>query len=199
MRNIKILIRVVMLSLVILFVSCKKEVVYPTDQLPANVPHLDTASTVGGWGKFLIIDATMWVEDKETGVKTHYNHFSSTKSRSSLRWGGAIFDIETIIKDTTTYSFWKPTSYPGTGKFVLNDDTTKFYQVNYVGLYRTIIEDATHGQSNLGGSARPFSGITIDNVNQIVGITIQEMEGIDGNGHAIHYFTQLTLKKTLSW
>lgn len=194
MKNI-----ILILAIAIGLTSCKKEPIYPTDQLPANVPHINTATGVNPWGKFLITDAVMYVENITTGTKTVYNHFSPTKSRSSLRIDGSLFDIETIIKDTTTYSFWKPTSYPGTGKFVLNDDTTKFYRVNYIGTYTTIIEDPTHGQQNMGGSARPFSGQTISTANQTVGITIQEMTGTDSNGNSIHYWTQLTLKKTQSW
>lgn len=198
MRNSQILIQAIILCFLSLLASCKKEVVYPTSQLPANVPTKDTASCVGGWGKFVIIDATMWVENKETGVKTVYQHFSPTKSRSSLRWGGSLFAIEDIIKDTTTYSFWKPIHFPGIGKFVLNDDTSHYYGVNFIGHYTTIVEDPTHGQQNMGGSARPFSGITLDYANQIVGITIEEMEG-SINGENCRYFTELTLKKIQSW
>ncbi len=198
MKNGKILIQAIIICFLSIVISCKKKVVYPTDQLPANVPTKDTTPTVDSWGKFVIIDATMWVENKETGVKTRYNHFNTTKSRSSHRWGGGMFDIETIIKDTTTYSFWKPINFPGIGKFVLNDDTTKYYGVNYIGMYSTIIEDPTHGQQNMGGSGRPFSGITLDYTNQLIGITIQEMEG-SINGYNCRYFTELTLKKTQSW
>ena len=65
-------------------------------------------------------------------------------------------------------------------------------------MYSTIIEDPTHGQQNMGGSGRPFSGITLDYTNQLIGITIQEMEG-SINGYNCRYFTELTLKKTQSW
>ena len=183
----------------ILLSSCKKASIKPTDELPAVVPTLGIDSgAIGGFGKFVIIDAVMYVDNHETGVKTVYQHFSSTKSRSSLRWGGSQFDIENIIKDTTTYSFWKPSSYPGIGKFVLNDDTTKYYGVNYVGLNRSIVEDPTHGQQNMGGSARPFSGQVKSKANNTIVIQIQEVEG-SINGENCRYYTQLTLKKVQEW
>jgi hypothetical protein len=81
----------------------------------------------------------------------------------------------------------------------LNDDTTKLYLVNYIGQYKTIIEDPYSTQQNLGGSARPFSGWTIDYGKEIVGIQIQEMEGFDNNGKSIHYWTELILQKVESW
>lgn len=188
------------LSITIFVSSCKKEVIYPSDELTAQaqVPNLNNGGCINRWGKFVIVGATMWVENHETGEKKTYNHFSANKSRSSLRWGGSLFDIENIIKDTTTYSFYKPFSYPGFGRFVLNDDTTKFYVVNYVGMYSTIMDDPTHGQSNIGGSSRPFSGITVDYNNNLIGITIQEVEGsIDG--YNCRYFTELTLRKIESF
>ncbi len=189
---------IIFIICLIAFTSCRKAPLYPTDQLPANVPTKDTSSMLGGWGRFIIIDAVMYVDNKETGEKKVYKHFSTTKSRSSLRWGGSQFEIENIIKDTTTYSFWKPLNYPGIGKFVLNDDTSHHYGVNYIGNYRSIVEDPTHGEQNLGGSARPFSGQTIDLQNKIIAIQIEEVEGsIDG--YNCRYWTQLTLKKVQEW
>jgi hypothetical protein len=179
--------------------SCKKEVIYPTDQLPKVYPTgTDTSLTVNPWGKFLIIDAVMYVDYKESGQHFVYQHFGVGKDTSSLRWGGPEIDIETIIKNKTTYSFWKPIGY-GTGKFELNGDSTKYYRVQYNGMYKTIIEDPDHGQSNLRGSARPFSGQTISKADGIIAIQIQETHGIDNDGKAIRYWTQLTLKKIQSW
>lgn len=114
------------LLVVTLMSSCKKEVIYPSDQLPQTIPTgTDTTNVVNPWGKFLVTEAIMYVDDKQTGQHFTYNHFSSTKDTSSLRWGGPLFDIEVIIKNVTTYSFWKPTP-SGLGKFELNSDTTKF-------------------------------------------------------------------------
>jgi hypothetical protein len=193
MKNLIFLIGIIIIT------SCQKEVIYPTDQLPSNVPTADTSLTVNSWGKFIIIDAVMYVDDLQTGEHMVYNHFGVGKDTSSLRWGGPIFDIEEIIRNKTTYSFWKPTSLPGTGRFVLNDDTTKLYLINYIGQYKSIIEHPNSTQQNLGGSSRPFSGQTVDYTNQIVAIQIQETEGMDGNGHPIHYWTELKLQKIESW
>ena len=179
--------------------SCKKQSINPTDELPASIPSIsEDNGAIGGFGKFVIVDAVIYVDNHETGIKTKYGHFSSTKSRSSLRWGGSLYDIETIIKDTTTYSFWKPLAYPGIGKFVLNDDTTKYYGVNYIGLNRSIVEDPTHNQQNLGGSARPFSGQVKSTTDKTIVIQIQEVEGVI-NGENCRYYTQLTLKKVQEW
>jgi len=178
--------------------SCRKEVIYPTNQLPACVPKSSNFDGIGRWGKFVVIDAVMYVEDHETGEKRVYNHFSATKSKSSLRWDGSIFEIEDIEKNKTSYSFWAPVSVPGLGKFVLNDDTTKFYAVQYTGSYSSIIDEPTHGQRNLGGSTRPYSGQTISKVDKTIAIEIQEMEG-SINGHNCRYWTQLTLKKIQEW
>lgn len=188
----------IILCFLSLLASCKKEpVIYPTDQLPL-VPAYNTGDCITRWGKFLLIDAVMYFDNYDTGEKKVFQHFGLGKSRSSLRWGGSMFEIEDIIKDTTTYSFWKPFKYPGTGRFVLNGDTTKFYLVNYIGNYNTIIEDPLHGQSNIGGSGRPFSGQTKNYSDSTIYMEIQEMiEGI--NGYNCRYFTLLTLKKIQSW
>ena len=196
MREI-IIIQIICISLFGLL-ACKKTTTYPTSQLPANVPTLIDFDGVGRWGKFVITDAVMYVQNNETGIKTVYNHFSPTKSRSSLRYGGSQFSIEDIIKDTTTYSFWKPINFPGVGKFVLNDDTTRYYGVNYIGPYSTIIEDPTHTQQNLGGSGRPYSGQTISKADKTIAIQIEEIEG-SINGYNCKYWTQLTLKKIQEW
>ena len=180
----------------ILFSSCQKEYPYPTKDYAARVPPLNEGPTIDRWGVFLVIDATLYSENQATGVITAYHHFGPNKSRSSLRWGGAIYDIETIIKDTTTYTFYQPKSYPGTGRFVLNGDTSKHYMVNYIGLYSTIIEDPIYGVKEplMGGSARPFSGQVWD-INQMT-IALQIEEIIENiNGEDVRYWTQLKLKK----
>jgi hypothetical protein len=180
----------------ILMSSCKKEVIYPTDQLPANVPKLNDFGGVSRWGEFLLIGSRKMVTNTATGAKTYYNDFGSS-SRSSLRWGGSIYDIETIIKDTTTWSFWEPIG-GSDGKFVLNNDTTHFYLVHYTTSYTSIIEDPNHGQSNMGGSARPISGETTDLANKIIRVYIQTAY-TTLNGDACEYFTELTFKKTQEW
>ena len=186
-----------MVLIVLLFSSCEKtEMNDPSKDDGTEVPSLDNGETIDRWGVFLIIDAVMYVENLTTGEKWFYNHFSLSKSRSSLRWGGSIFDIEEIIQDTTTYTFYKPTSYPGNGCFILNGDKAKHYMVHYIGLYTTIIEDPVYGfeEQLISGSARPFSGQVWDADEQTIAIQIQEtIETI--NGEDVRYWTQLKLKK----
>jgi len=178
--------------------SCQKEVIYPTDELPANVPSANAFNGISMWGEFLITDGVMYVDNHETGVKTVYNHFGVGKDTSSLRWGGGQFEIETIVRNKTTYSFYKPLNFPGYGKFVLNGDTSKHYALYLIGRNSTIIEDPVNPQNLLGGSSRPFSGQTISITDSTVAIQIQEVEG-SINGYNCHYWTQLTLKKIKSW
>jgi len=69
-----------------LLLSCQKEVIYPTDQLPSNVPTTDTSLSVSSWGKFVVVDAYMYVDYNETGEQIKFNHFGIDKDTSSLRW-----------------------------------------------------------------------------------------------------------------
>jgi hypothetical protein len=186
--------KIYLLSLALLLFSCKKEIIYPSDQYPIEKDTSISKPGISIWGEFLIIDAIMYVDNHETSERLVYNHFGVNKSRSSFRWGGSRFNIEEIIKDTTTYSFWSPLGYPGYGDFVLNNDTSQHYAVYYVGKNMSIVEDPLNSQSLLGGSARPFSGQTDDYANNIIGIQIGEMEG-SINGYNCRYWTQLKLKK----
>jgi len=186
----------------VLMVSCQKEYPYPDKDSPNKVPTVggyDTTLTISRSGEFVIVDAVMYIDNNETGGHFKFNHFGPNKKTSSMRWGGSLFPIETIIQDTTTYSFWgTPDGGNGMGRFVLNGDTTSYYMVNYMGQYTSIVEDPTHGQQNMGGSARPFSGYTISKKDSLIGISIGEMEG-SINGYNCHYWTVLTLKKIKSW
>jgi len=193
MKNI-----ILFLSICVMLFSCQKEIIYPTDQLPSNTPTIDSSSGLSSWGKFLITDAVMYVTNSETGVKTVYEHFGLNKDSSSLILGGSSIEIETIVKNQTTYSFWKPINFPGNGKFKLNSDSTKFYEVNYIGSYRTIIEDATHNQSNLGGSSKSYNISIVDLQTKTVKIEIGENNG-SISGYNCSYFTVLTLVKIEEW
>lgn len=183
-------------------VSCKKEYPYPSDGYDVKPvgEYIDTGKRITQWGKFLVIDAVMFVENHETNEKKMYHHFGPNKTVSSLRWGGSMFDIETIIKDSTTYSFYRPNSFPGYGKFVLNGDTSKHYAVYYFNQNKAIVEDPVYGmtQQLLGGGSRPFSGQLLNYDEKTVVVQIQEMES-SINGYNCRYWTQLTLKKIQEW
>lgn len=185
--------------------SCKKEYKYPYPTDDYNVKSVDQKFEDNGryislWGKFLVVDAVMFVVNVETNQKTMYKHFDPNKNTSSMRWGGSMFELETIVKNTTTYSFYKLTSYPGYGKFVLNSDTTKHYAVYFSGLNKTIVEDPTYGvtQQLLGGSAKPFSGQILNYEEKTVVMQIHEAY-TSINGYNCKYWTQLTLKKIEEW
>ena len=186
--------------------SCKKEYPYPSNGYPKGTPDsnyiwdTDTVNKISLWGEFLIIDAVMYVDNHETGQKTKYNHFDFGKTTSSMRWGGSMFDIENITKDSTTYSFYRPIGDSKFGKFVLNEDTTKHYSVYYQGFNKSITEDPIYGMSEqlMGGSSRPFSGQLLNLNDKTVVIQIQEMEG-SINGYNCRYWTQLTLRKIHEW
>jgi len=185
-----------LLAIVIILSSCQKEFDYPTNRY-ADATIVD-GDTVGRWGTFIVVDAVMYVENLETGEKKVYQHFSPTKRISSLRWEGSIYPIETIIKDSTTYTFYRPRgSY---GNFVLNSDTSQHYNVYYKGMYSTIIEDPVYGmqQQMMGGSARPFSCQVWDSKEKTIAMQIQETaDNIDG--YNVRYWTQLKLKKIVEF
>jgi hypothetical protein len=187
-------------AVTILFLSsCEKPELVSDGYPPVSEPVVDT-QTISLWGKFKVIDAVMYVENNETHSKVRYNHFDSTKLISSMRWGGSIYDIETIIKDSTTYSFYKPEFNGGYGKFVLNGDSTKHYAIKFNGLMRSIIEDPVYGMTEqlIGGSARPFSGQMVNYENKIIRLQIQEMQ-ISINGYNCKIWNELTLKKIEEW
>ena len=151
------------------------------------------------WGKWILRDACMYVT-YDNGEKIKLDHFSPTKTVSSLRYDGhSLFDIENIAKNVTTWSFYRPYSNPGAGLFVLNCDTAKHYLVQYTGKNTSIIEsDRMPLQSNLGGSARPFQGVTTDYDNGIIAVTIEEVVG-SINGRNCNYYTVLSMQRIEEW
>lgn len=110
----------IFIMVVLLFVSCKKEMIYPSDTYNIDFSTPTSGPTISLWGEFKVISAVMYIDNHETGEKLIFNHFDSTKLVSSMRWGGSLYDIETIIKDSTTYSFYKPIGLSKYGRFVLN-------------------------------------------------------------------------------
>ena len=189
-------------TFLLLLTSCQPEPISPTDTYPAGLGSMtpvNSGPSVSMWGRFKLISGVMYVDNHETGERLVFNHFNPTKHVSSLRWGGSMFDIENIEENVTTYSFYQPTSYPGYGKFILNDNPTNRYAVYFVGSNKTIVEDPIYnGTVLMGGSARPFSGQTVDYANGIIRIQIQEMEG-SINGYNCHYWSELTFQKVAAW
>lgn len=175
-------------------VSCEKEPIYPTDELPANIPSTAAFEGISMWGEFIVIDAVMYARNTLTDQKIKYRHFDIDKDTSSLRYGGPTREIEILIKNKTSYSFYKPIGSSPYGDFVLNNDSTKFYDVYYIGPYKTIVDDYNNSQGLINASGIRFSGQTISLKDSTVAIQI--MEHYNGNWKC---WTQLTMKKIRSW
>ena len=175
-------INLLLIVLVLIFTSCRKD-----------------KKILKPWGTWVVRNATMYVT-YDNGKKEKYDHFSTTKTVSSLRYDGdVLFDIERIEQNKTTWSFYRPYSNPGAGEFVLNGDTAKHYLVQYTGDNMSIIEsDRQPYQQNLGGSARPIHGETKDFENKIIEMVVQEMAA-SINGRNCHYHTVLTMQQIESW
>ena len=188
------------LFLVLFLFSCEKESKFASDTYNYNFTSKEDSKKISRWGKFLVIGGTMFINNNETGEMVKYNHFDSLKTVSSLRWGGGYFEIENIEKDVTTYSFYKPFNYPGNGRLIIDDDSTKHYMVNYIGMNSTIIEDPVEGmqQQMMGGSSRPFTLYVIDYENKILGMRINQIE-CSINGYNCKTWNEIRLQKIEEW
>lgn len=185
--------------LVLVFLSsCTKEDVKPISEEVNDAGLINEEIRL--YGKWLLLDATMYIENLETGQKTSYAHFDANKTVSSLRYDGALFNFEVIEQNVTTWSFYQPPHVPGFGEFVLNGDT-----LNPMGFYVTksewsIVEHPTANASNmqLGGSSRPIEAYIQDYSNNIVNFYVQiSYESI--NGYNCKYFTEMRMKKIQAW
>lgn len=190
----KFLILLAVISFIALS-SCKKEYVEPDTKTTPDTTQSQQIISI--YGKWLLLDAYMYVENLETGVKTRYSHFGPNKTISSLRYSGAILDFEVIEKNVTTWTFTKPNRIPGYGKFILNDDTNKLYGFYVSNNNWTIVEDpsvTSPSDMNLGGSSRPVRAF-IDNYAQgTCKFYVQESyENI--NGYNCKYFNELIFQK----
>lgn len=154
----------------ILLSSCKKEVIYPTDQLPANVPTIGDLGGVNRYGKFVLIGSRKLFKN---------NTYLVDGPVSSLRWGGSQLAIETLVKDSTNWSFYR------NGKFGLNGDTT--YTVISSANYTQILNDFnTHLNIN---------GVTTNLADSIIEISVYGYSDNNNN----EYDNILTFKKVTSW
>jgi len=181
--------------LIITLFSCKKEVITPVTQ-PAT-QQLDSLSLNG---EFILVSGKMYMESLEDGSKIVYNHFDSIKSRSSLRYDGSIIPFETIIKDTTTWSFYFPKTVPNIGKFVLNEDTLNPLGLNVTAHNLTIIEspDAITGSTQLNGSARPLQIVLYNSKLKLIKVYVQEQYMSIGNSN-YRAFNELVFKQIKEW
>lgn len=191
MKNIFLLLT---LSFYLLFSSCEKE---PITE-PVKTADSNEIKGISLNGRWLLIGGKMYMENLETGDKVVYNHFDSTKTKSTLRYEGAFFNIEKLELNVTTWAFYKPKRIPGCGRFILNGDSANQYGFNMTTSNWTIIESPTSGIQQMGGSARPISADLINYNEKIVEFKIQETyNSIKGENWT--YFSMLKFKKIKEW
>jgi hypothetical protein len=180
---------IVFLFLVISLFSCKKE-----DVKPVSVKN-DQVSIYGTW---VVVEATMFFENVETGSKYKYSHFSDTKSRSSIRFGGSLYPIESIIKDSTTYEINRPYSEPGSSEFIVNNDSLNPYHFYQTASYYQLIEDPgcmDRKCLRFGGSAIPLI-FYHDNDGDTLTMNLKIHEAYTViNNYNTKYFTEIKLYK----
>ena len=138
----------------------------------------------------------MYIENMETGEKTVYDHFSPTKTTSSLRYSGAQLEFESIEQNVTTWEFIAPPNWNGYGEFILDGDTAQPYGLYILDENWSIVEHptATASTMQLGGSSRPLQAVVTDYNTQRVAFTVQEAyEAIDG--YNCNYYSELIFEK----
>tara|TARA_Y100000389_G_scaffold82433_2_gene79037 strand:- start:2703 stop:3281 length:579 start_codon:yes stop_codon:yes gene_type:complete len=191
----KNLFHILLLSFIVL-TSCKKE-----EPLQPIQEVEESTEEVRIYGKWLLLDATMYVENLETHEKTSFSHFDANKSKSSLRYSGSMYDFEDIEQYETTWEFYPPSYVPGYGEFIFNSDTIQPYGFYVTRSEWTIVEHPLTNNTNdmlLGGSARPIEAYMYDYNDSIVNFYVQNAyENIDGWNCT--YFTEMRMQKIEGW
>tara|TARA_R100001015_G_C4634558_1_gene201276 strand:- start:244 stop:825 length:582 start_codon:yes stop_codon:yes gene_type:complete len=180
---------------ILFFTSCEKEPLFEEPQEQFGVPEEDTLSL---YGKYLLLSGKMYVTNLETNQKTVYNHFDSVKTTSTLRYFGSIYNIEEIEQNVTTWEFKAPPFIPGTGEFILNNDTLDPYGFKVTNYNWTITEHPLTNTSGItqkiGGSARPIYGYLLNKADSTVMFRLhEEYQAI--NGQNCKYVSELKFKK----
>ncbi len=192
----RILIYILALS-TFLFTSCTKETYEPIKPISQEIEEAGTTEEgILLYGEWKLISGKMYIENMETGEKTVYDHFSPTKTTSSLRYSGAQLEFETIEQNVTTWEFIAPPNWNGYGEFILNNDTVQPYGLYVMDENWSVIEHptATTPTMQLGGSARPLQAVVVDYGLECVAFTVQEAyEVIDG--YNCNYYSELIFKK----
>ena len=191
----------IFLGLFIIFVSsCEKEPIYDDSNYEEEVSTISEDDTLSLHGKYLLLSGKMYITNLETNQKTVYNHFDDVKNISTLRYFGSIYGIETLEQNVTTWEFINPPYIPGTGEFILNNDTLNPYGFKVTTYNWTIIEHPLTGTSDItqkmGGSARPIFGYLLNKADSTVMFRLhEEYQAI--NGYNCKYVSELKFKKIL--
>ena len=183
-------------------ISCEKDIiVQPTPEPQKQEIRL--------YGKWLLVDGYVYVENLTTHSKIKYNYFSQSQIENGLRYnkdlncgniGTYSLTFEKIKLNQTTWSFYQPNMVPGYGEFVLNSDTLNPYGFYVTKNNWTIIEYPESNQNNmqLGGSSKPISAEIYSYSDSIVNFYVQEAY-TSGCGNNYRYISELRFKKIESW
>lgn len=188
MKNLALIFTII---LGIGFTSCQKEDILTNQDVVEEAGTID--NTISIFGEWLLVDGKMYMENMDTGEKTVYDHFDASKTVSSLRYEGYMFEFERIVVDSTTWTFIAPNSIPGTGEFWLDNDSIQPYGFYITNSNMSIIEH-TSGPQQLGGSSRPITAYIDDYNSQTVNFYVQEAY-TSINGENFKYFSELTFQK----
>jgi hypothetical protein len=188
----KILIYILLLASVA-FTSCTKESFEPIEPVEEAAVIEEGILIYGEWK---LVSGKMYIENMETGEKTVYDHFSPTKTTSSLRYGGAQLEFETIEQNVTTWEFCAPPNWTGYGEFILDGDTINPYGLYVLDANWSVVEHptATAATMQLGGSARPLLATVTDYDSNQVAFVVQEAYESIG-GYNCNYYSELIFKK----
>ena len=189
MKNLLLLF---LIGFSLVFTSCDKE----KDPIYQAVHEAETKDSISLYGEWTLISGKLYVENTETGENLVYDHFDATKTTSSLRYSGPMYDFENIEIYVTSWTFIQPINSVAQGEFWLNGDDSDPYGLTIVGDMWTIVEHSSGGTSKLGGSARPIEAVIIDYDSGIVEFTVQDAyESIDG--YNCNTFSKLRFQKVI--
>jgi len=175
MKNMKNII-FILISIVIGFTSCKKEV--PISENPqTTVNNPNNVNPIGyTWELY---SGRIYVENLTNGNTFYYDHFSSIKNSSNLDiFISSPLPFDIVTKGMTT---WKFTS---SDQFILDGSSTYSYNINTNGIFNV------YGMEN--GSTRNIE--VLNSTNDYMNIKVYESNGNDGVDN-YSFYTVLTFVK----
>ena len=166
----------ILISIVIGFTSCKKEV--PISENPqTTVNNPNNVNPIGyTWELY---SGRIYVENLTNGNTFYYDHFSSIKNSSNLDiFISSPLPFDIVTKGMTT---WKFTS---SDQFILDGSSTYSYNINTNGIFNV------YGMEN--GSTRNIE--VLNSTNDYMNIKVYESNGNDGVDN-YSFYTVLTFVK----
>lgn len=182
----------IFILLLLTLFSCKKDVTPQTSQ-PVKIEEV-----ISLWGEWKLLSGDMYMQNMETGEKIKYSHFGPSRTISSLRYDGSLFDIDNIEQNVTLWSFYTPLNNSTLGTFALNGNIVDLYGLSVIGNNWSIIENPDGKISHMGGSARPISATIDDYSKKIVKFRVGEMVTTINN-YNWTYFSELKFQKIKEW